>query len=140
MKKEDVDQIVDIENNCFSAPWSPQDFENELQKEYGIDFVAEHKKSIAGYAIGWMIADEIHIANVAVHPQYRLRGIAEQLIRALIEYGEDFNTAVLEVRHSNHAAQRLYKKMGFEEIGILNNYYVEEGEDAVLMFKQLNEK
>ena len=140
MKKEDIDQIVDIENSCFSAPWSPQDFENELQKEYGIDLVAEYKQSIEGYAIGWMIRDDIHIANVAVHPQFRLKGIGEQLIRALIEYSKDFNVAVLEVRCSNHTAQRLYKKLGFKEIGIRDNYYEEEGEDAVLMFKQLNEK
>jgi ribosomal-protein-alanine N-acetyltransferase len=139
MDESDLDPILSIENMCFSVPWKSDSFSGELYKKYGIRLVAEYKNIIVGYTIGWIVADGIHIANLAVHPHYRYRGIGEQLIQSMIRYRDDFTRAALEVRRSNHAARRLYKKLGFEEVGVRKNYYIDEGEDAIIMVKQLQQ-
>jgi ribosomal-protein-alanine N-acetyltransferase len=137
MEKEDFDEILRIEETCFHTPWSRKSFEIELKKDISISLVADWDRVVAGYTIGWHIVDEIHIANLAVHPDYRNRGIGEHLIRNLLTHAEELSLAGLEVRRSNQAARMLYKKLGFEEIGIRANYYVKEREDAILMVKQL---
>jgi ribosomal-protein-alanine N-acetyltransferase len=137
MQDNDIDQIMVIEKLVFSFPWSRKSFEAELKKDFGISLVAVFDNQVVGYLIGWFIADEIHIANVAVHPVWRRRGIAEKLIREVIENIEGFYWIGLEVRRSNLAARALYKKLGFREVGVRRNYYVNEGEDAILMSIQL---
>jgi len=139
MDHKDLDEILKIEETCFKTPWSRKSFENDFKKDFAVLLVAEYSGVIAGYAISWLIVDELHIANLAVHPDFRDRGIGESLIRTLLANSENYSMAGLEVRRSNKTARKLYKKLGFEEVGVRKNYYVEEGEDAILMIKHLHQ-
>ena len=111
MEEKDLEQIITIENICFPFPWSPASFQGELIKEDGLHYVAEYQNRIIGYAIGWMVVDEIHIGNVAVHPDYRYRGIGKRLVEKMLQYKAHMKKAALEVRRSNHAARMLYKSV-----------------------------
>ena len=139
MVEADLDQVRAIETLSFHSPWSRRSFEKELRKEYGEPAVAVADGRVVGYVIVWLIADEIHIANVAVHPAWRRKGVGERLIREALMYKEGFSWVGLEVRDSNAAARALYRKLGFQEVGIRENYYVHEGADAVLMVKELED-
>ena len=90
---------------------------------------------IAGFAGFWLIAGEAHIANIAVRTIYRRRGIGELLLISMIALAVELNAHMitLEVRVSNTAAQRLYYKYGFNEVGLRHSYYRDNKEDAVLM-------
>lgn len=137
MRGEDLDQVLCIEEASFRSPWSRESFEAELKRDYTISLVAVAGKKVVGYLMAWFVADKIHITNVAVHLVWRKRGIGEELIRRVMMGGQGFSWVGLEVRDSNRAAQALYKKLGFREVGIRKNYYVEEREDAILMAKRL---
>jgi ribosomal-protein-alanine N-acetyltransferase len=137
MREEDIDQVLTIEETSFLSPWSRKSFETELQKEFGISLVVLDDNRIVGYLVEWLVADEIHIANIAVHPDYRQRGIGERLMQEVIRNSGGFSWIRLEVRRSNKAARELYAKLGFREVGVRRNYYVQEGEDAILMVRRL---
>ena len=134
----DLDPIVEIENSLFLSPWSRQSFESELVRPGGIVLTAEADRRPIGYAIGWCVADEIHIANLGVHPEWQNRGVGRALLETLLRSCPEAAWAGLEVRSSNAAAIGLYSKLGFRKSGIRKKYYVEEGEDAVLMEKKLS--
>lgn len=137
MREEDLDQVLTIEETSFSSPWSRKSFEAELKKEFGISLVVLDDNRIVGYLVEWLVADEIHIANIAVHPGWRQRGIGERLMQEVIRNSSGFCWIRLEVRRSNKAARELYAKLGFREVGVRRNYYVQEGEDAILMVLRL---
>ena len=139
MGHEDLDQVLSIETACFAMPWSRVSFENELSKTYGIPCVAVRDKTVIGYLIAWMVADEIHIANIAVHPDHRRCGVGRHLVQMLIDRARGFKWISLEVRRSNRVARDLYKELGFLETGVRKQYYAVEGEDAILMTKQLDQ-
>ena len=137
MREEDLDQVMAIEGSSFSSPWSRKSFETELTKEFGIPLVAVVDDSVVGYLIEWLVADKIHIANIAVHPDWRKCGIGEWLMQEVMRNSGEFSWIGLEVRRSNKNARALYAKLGFREVGVRSNYYVQEGEDAILMVKRL---
>jgi len=89
---------------------------------------------IWGYIIYWVVAGEMHLLNLAVHPTHRRRGIARALLTAALEEARSQGADVvwLEVRPSNAAALALYQSFGFEEIGVRPGYYSDNGEDALL--------
>ena len=93
---------------------------------------------VIGFAGLWTIVDEGHITNIAVHPDYRGKGIGSKLVKSLIDNSKDWyiNDLTLEVRYSNKIAQNLYKKYGFIEEGIRKNYYADNKEDAVIMWRR----
>jgi len=136
MVRADIAQVLRIERTSFSSPWSKESFEAELKKAIGFSTVAVIRKKIVGYVMGWHIGDEIHIANIAVHPEWRRQGIGEKLIQKALTNQDGVACARLEVRRSNRAALALYQKLGFVQVGIRKNYYAQEGEDAVLMEKR----
>jgi ribosomal-protein-alanine N-acetyltransferase len=136
MMSKDIDQILEIEIVSFPTPWSRRGFEQELIRQDGISLVAKIGDTVIGYIIGWFGVDEIHIANLAVHPDWRRQGVARSLIQACIHERQICHWAWLEVRSSNINAQSLYRKLGFREIGIRKKYYVQENEDALLMAKE----
>lgn len=138
MTRSDLKQVMQIENASFVSPWSQKSFESELKKDFGFSYTAVEDKRVIAYIIGWLVADEIHIANIAVHPRWRRRGIAMVLIQKVIELYPGFTWIRLEVRRSNLAARNLYRQLGFKEIGIRKHYYVKENEDAILMTKYLS--
>ena len=138
MHVADLDQVMAIETDSFSLPWSRNSFEVELKKESCFSIVALANYKVVGYLIVWLVADKIHIANIAVHYEWRRHGIAEMLMRIAIQNSKGFSWMGLEVRRTNRAARALYTKLGFIEVGDRKNYYQLEGEDAILMAKYLN--
>ena len=137
MRNEDLDQVLDIERASFIRPWSRSGFEAELTKDFGVTLAAVSGDRVLGYGICWLIADEIHIANLAVHPDRRRQSIARSLLQSMLTRKPGMRIAALEVRRSNREARRLYRLFGFQEIGIRKMYYIEEGEDAIVMQKRL---
>jgi ribosomal-protein-alanine N-acetyltransferase len=145
MQKADIPQATEIDREAFPTMKSPTNFERELGYGVAYYFVAcrdgEQDESgggvqeIAGYAGLWLLADEAHIVNIAVRPEYRRRGIGEMLLVALIELSLDISASIitLEVRISNRAAQGLYYKYGFTIRGVRKGYYSDNHEDAVIM-------
>lgn len=138
MSIDDLDRVMAIEEASFASPWSRASFENELRKEYGVPLVVEIKGHVVGYLIQWLVVDEIHIANIAVHPQWRRQGFAEMMIEHCLSSADGFHWAGLEVRDGNDAARRLYEKFGFREAGVRENYYKKENADAIVMIKELD--
>jgi ribosomal-protein-alanine N-acetyltransferase len=137
MRHEDLEQVLAIENVSFLRPWTVSGFEAELDKDFGLSLVAESNGRVLGYGICWLIGDEIHIANLAVHPDWKRRSIGRSLLLAMLKSRPGMRLAALEVRRSNLEARQLYKDFGFKEIGVRKRYYIEENEDAIVMQKRL---
>jgi [ribosomal protein S18]-alanine N-acetyltransferase len=138
MTAADLDRVMEIETLCFPMPWSRAGFEAELSKPYGRPVVfdeAEAGSGVSGYCVCWRVEDEVHIANLAVHPERRKRGIAERLLRHCLDAEADAAWAGLEVRMSNSAARALYLKLGFRPTAVRKEYYVDSREDALVMTK-----
>ncbi len=133
MRARDLDRICEMEKTLFASPWSRESFMAELSRKGGLSVVAEEEGTVFGYAVGWSAADELHIANLAVHPHRQRRGMGRGLLRALLEGFEGLAWAGLEVRESNAPAIALYQSMGFRKTGLRKNYYAEEKENAILM-------
>lgn len=137
MSIDDIDDVVEVENNCFSIPWSKASFLREIENnEVALYLVAKIENKAVGYIGVWRIIDEGHITNVAVHSDYRGLGIGSMLVSELLSLckKDGINSFTLEVRKSNDIAQKLYRKYGFEERGIRKNYYEDNKEDAVIMW------
>jgi ribosomal-protein-alanine N-acetyltransferase len=138
MRAQDLRQILEIERRSFDNPWSSALFLQELRIPFSRIMVVRpagsSEEAIVGYLCRWFVADEIHILNVAVHPDYRGRGIAALLVGRALQEGERgrADAVTLEVRRSNEAARRLYAAFHFEEVGVRRNYYG-RGEDALIM-------
>ena len=133
----DLDAVLEIERLCFPAPWARQAFADELARPWARLAVLRQSTSgpLVGFCNYWLVADEVHILNIAVHPKARRQGHAARLLRHILEEGHRHQARVasLEVRVSNHAAAALYRKFGFREVGIRPKYYADNGEDARLM-------
>lgn len=139
MEETDLTQVLAIERG-FSAPWSRDMFLQELRQiEIADNRVAVIGSIVLGYVLWWYVADEIHIVNVAVHVDYRRRGVARRLLAAAFDCGRDrdMHIATLEVRARNQPAQALYEALGFRRVAIRKGYYADNGEDAVVMLKAL---
>ncbi|MGI6730353.1 MAG: ribosomal protein S18-alanine N-acetyltransferase [Anaerovoracaceae bacterium] len=136
-EEKDIRRMAEIDELCFAVPWSFPSFEHEIKNnKLAFYVVAEVKGVVVGYAGLWIIVDEGHITNVAVHPDYRQKNIGEGLLTVLIAATRDLGATcyTLEVRPSNHAAISLYKKLGFKECGFRKNYYEDNNEDALIMW------
>lgn len=146
MEKKHLDQVFDIEKNCFVTPWSYNDLVNELEKkDTSIYIVAVNEvpcadsEEVIGYAGMWHVINEGHITNIAVKEECREKGIGAMIIKALIDEANALNMIgiTLEVRMGNHKAQRLYTRFGFKVEGFRKRYYPDTKEDAVIMWKYL---
>ena len=141
MREEDLDQVLAIENISFSLPWPEKAYRYELlENPNSLLWVAEIPHSnrsgkIIGSIVIWIILDELHIATLAIHPKYRGMGCAKDLITAALNEGIERGgkLATLEVRASNTAAQNLYSKFGFKNVGRRIRYYRDNSEDAIIM-------
>lgn len=140
MKYEDLDDIVEIENNSFSIPWSRESFESELRNNMAIYICLEYDGKVVAYVGLWKIYDEGHITNVAVLPKYRGLGLSKLLMHNMMEIAvnNDIERLTLEVRESNTVAINLYTKLGFVDTGKRPRYYHSPEEDAIIMWKELN--
>jgi len=160
MALADVPEVGALERMVFTLPWSNHAFEYELQYNPMAYFVvvrqrevgeeAQHpvpagvirrlvskraRQPVLGYGGFWLIVDEAHICTLAVHPEWRRRGLGELLLLHMVDHATALNAAVatLEVRTSNLPAQRLYHKYGFEIVGLRKGYYSDNHEDALIM-------
>lgn len=136
MRREDVGKVHALESETFSLPWSMQSFVDELEKNACARYlVAEQEGEIIAYAGSWMIFEEGHITNIAVKKEMQGMGVGFTITHALLQYAANLGVQyiTLEVRRSNKAAQRLYQKLGFVELGTRKRYYEDNGEDAILM-------
>ncbi len=135
---DDVADIKKIEDECFSVPWSEKSIEESLKNPCSHFYIAKVNNEAAGYIGVQIFSGEGYVTNVATLPEYRKQGIARALMERALENEMEFLT--LEVRKSNLPAISLYRKLGFEEVGIRPNFYREPNEDAVLMTRYFNEE
>ena len=136
MRLSDVDDVQAIEKGCFSVPWSRASFEKEITENQCARYiVAEWEGRVIAYGGIWLVIDEAHVTNIAVHPEHRGLGIGESVIRALMRLasGLGMRWMTLEVRRSNLIAQSLYHKVGFADVGYRKRYYEDNQEDALIM-------
>ena len=136
MTSAHLDQVAEIEQICFSDPWSRRMLSEHLENECAATLVAQGEDgTILGYAGLLVILDEGYITNVAVRPEYRRQGVAGQLLEVFRSFAEGNKMAflTLEVRDSNASARALYTKYGFREVGVRKNYYDHPKEDAIIM-------
>lgn len=160
MTAADVPEVAALEQVCFSLPWSARAFDHEVRHNPMAHFLVLRARgagqqrepaprapsgarctasTAAGVLIGygglWLILDEGHICTLAVHPDWRGRGLGEMLLAGLIERATALGAAVatLEVRLSNQVAQSLYEKYAFARVGVRKGYYSDTHEDAVIM-------
>ncbi|MBS1709161.1 MAG: ribosomal protein S18-alanine N-acetyltransferase [Armatimonadetes bacterium] len=128
--------VLEIEKASNSAPWSERSFRNELTHPDGIFLVTEGSGRVVGFAAGWVLADELHIINVAVDPQCRRQGLGRKMLVELLLHAQEkgVTCATLEVRAGNAAAIALYEDLGFHSCGVRKKYYPDNREDAVVMW------
>jgi ribosomal-protein-alanine N-acetyltransferase len=149
MTEEDIEQVLEIDRHSFSLAWPSSAYRYELKQNPSSKlWVAEQRTSqgafpspvekvpvILGVVVLWMILDEGHIATIAVHPDYRHRGIGSQLLITAIQEAhlQKAEQVTLEVRANNLIAQKLYQRFGFELVGRRPRYYRDNDEDALIM-------
>jgi len=140
MTPADLDEVVALEQVCFSAPWPRRAFQSDLGHSYARYVVlrAADSPAVLGYAGFWLIIDEAHITTIAVRPDHRRRGLGELLLLHLFDLAAEVGVRflTLEVRAGNQAAQGLYRKYGFRRRGRRRHYYADTGEDALIMWSR----
>ena len=138
MKAEHVPQVAQLEKLCFADPWSEMSIASELRSIWSYWVVAVCDDQVVGYIGSQSSIDESDVMNVAVHPDWRRQGIAEQLIVHLIDQlkSRGSHALMLEVRASNAPAIALYEKLGFRQVGLRKNYYRNPKEDALILRKE----
>lgn len=138
MREGDLPEVRRIEDLSFSSPWSDNTFCGEIQNtpiSFPLVVVLKPEERVVAYIVFWHVRDDVQINNIAVHPDFRGQGIAEALMRFVIDKvrGAGATFMTLEVRRSNAAAAALYRKLGFEVLGTRKNYYTKPDEDALVL-------
>jgi ribosomal-protein-alanine N-acetyltransferase len=139
MSIADVPEVVRIDRLSFARPWPERTYQYEIEENPASHLLvaepAEEGRPIVGYLGYWLIIDEMHISTLAVDPDHRRMGIADDLLEGALDRAAEQGgrLATLEVRESNVAAIQLYRKHAFEVVGRRARYYRDDGEDAILM-------
>ncbi len=144
LAEADIDTVLDIETASFPAPWGRLSFEGELAENTSRSLVIKKRQQekperVIAYLCFRLLEDKMHIVNLAVDPAHRRRGVATFLVEYSLRLAKGYGAkkALLEVRASNQAAMRLYRKMGFCGAGRRQKYYSETREDAVVMINEM---
>ncbi len=140
MTIEDIGRVFEIEVQSFKTPWTKEAFHAEIVENTLAEYIVlTFEDFVIGYGGMWLVMDEMHITNVALATDFRGKGYSKVLIRAMIQFGHDkkFNHMTLEVREGNYVAIALYEQFGFVSVGKRPKYYVDTGEDALVMWKEL---
>jgi ribosomal-protein-alanine N-acetyltransferase len=140
MTVADIDQILIIEHAAFATPWSREAFHNEMvNNPYASYIVMQESEKIIGYCGLWVVLEDAHVTNIAVLPEYRGKKLGEALLNQAVELTKALGAErlSLEVRVSNHVAQSLYRKLGFQNGGLRKKYYTDNGEDALVMWMNI---
>jgi len=140
MRESDLRDVLHIERRSFSIPWQEATFRGLMRRASASLLVAEEDGVLVGYAVMWFAADEAELGDLSVHPEARRRGLGSWILDgALREAGRRGAKQVfLEVREANVNARSLYKKAGFDDVGVRPAYYSEPVEDAILMMRSLD--
>ena len=135
VRPEDLERIRELEQQCFSVPWTMSQLASQLPDEMHVFLVAEEDGVVLGYVGMMTVLDEGYISNVAVAPEARRRGVGTLLIRELMRRAGErqLSFVTLEVREHNEAAIGLYAAQGFVPVGLRKNYYEAPKENALLM-------
>jgi ribosomal-protein-alanine N-acetyltransferase len=137
---EEIDTVLAIEQASFTNPWTREMYVAEL-KNRGVSYfylARDGQGRAVGFCSFWRVLDELHINNLAVVPEFRRRGVASALLTYVLTEGHRLGArrAMLEVRRSNEAAQRLYERFGFAVQGVRTSYYTNPVEDALVLWRQ----
>lgn len=137
MKMTDVDEVINLEKECFTHPWSKDNLISELKKDDSFIYLAKEDEKIIAYLIFTITYDQADILDIAVKNEFRNKGIATKLLDEAYSLflERKINFVTLEVRKSNVSAISLYTKHGFKEVGQRKNYYKDPIEDALLLTK-----
>ena len=138
MTAAEVPLVARLESVCFSDPWSERSVASELDNPLSLWLVAMEGERLAGYVGSQTVMGETDMMNIAVDPEFRRHGIAQQLVAALVAElkARESRCLTLEVRASNAPAKALYDKLGFQQIGLRKNYYRNPKEDALILRKE----
>ena len=141
VRESDIPRLEELEQQCFSVPWTEATLRGQLHPGQNIFLAAERGGQVIGYVGLLYVLDEGYISNIATAPEARRGGVADALLDALETRARETELAflTLEVRESNAAARSLYAKHGFRDVGRRKNYYEKPREDAILMTKRLDE-
>jgi ribosomal-protein-alanine N-acetyltransferase len=141
MTAADIPAVAALEREVFTDAWSEEAFRSEvIDRRTSWPVVLEDEEGhLAAYMVAWLVADEVHLGNIAVAPTHRRRGLARRLLAALERKGHERGARLvtLEVRRSNEAARTLYEDLGFRTVQIRRAYYADNKEDAMVMMKRL---
>lgn len=142
LEQEQIAQICEIEALCYPNPWSSKLLENELKNDLSIKAGILIDDLLVAQSFNHLIGDELHILNLAVHPEYRRLGLAKRLLAEIILKAIDrgAKTASLEVRISNEIAKKTYLNFGFSIVGLRKNYYTDNKEDALMLSRNISEQ
>lgn len=138
-KSSDLDDIYELDVQTFAMPWSKEALSYDiLENDNAFLIVAEYEGEFAGYADIWTVLDEADLNSIAVRVDFRRKGIGDAIMLAMTEMlsANGVATINLEVRVSNMPAIKLYKKYGFNECGVRPGYYLDNGEDALIMKRE----
>lgn len=138
MSVKDLDRVLEIEALSYLTPWTRRAFQSEITDNvYAHYYVARHRGIIVAYVGMWIILEEAHITNIAVHPDYRRCGVGRRLLEEMFQKAKELGSTkmTLEVRVSNAGAIRLYESLGFVDCGRRKGYYTDTREDAIIMWK-----
>ncbi len=148
MVLDDLDRVMEIEKDGFAHPWSADLLRREMMHDWSTILLATETRmgpghlpteAIVGFVVCWLVHDELHVLNIATAVEERRRGIGRILMDEAARRARQAGAvlATLEVRRSNAAAIALYRNLGYRQVGIRPNYYVDEGEDAIVMVLDL---
>ncbi|MDX2015315.1 MAG: ribosomal protein S18-alanine N-acetyltransferase [Myxococcaceae bacterium] len=143
MTVADLPGVMEIEKEAFTNPWSLEMVKKELSQDWSTVLLLEEATpwgwELRAFAIFWVVADEVHVLNVATHVASRRKGYGRRIMDEVIAVGRGRACvlATLEVRRSNVAAIRLYESLGFRTVGMRPNYYNDNHEDAAVMIMDL---
>ena len=137
----DLAAIVELAGVSFATPWPRSVFTDELTRVWSRlrVLVEEESGCILGFCCFWIVAGEMHLHNVAVHPDHRRHGLGRQLVEdsLAVAIGGDARVAFLEVRGRNTVARELYRSLGFSDLSVRKAYYVDDPDDAIVMTRVL---
>ncbi|MBN1825585.1 MAG: ribosomal protein S18-alanine N-acetyltransferase [Candidatus Eisenbacteria bacterium] len=140
MEEEDLNAVAALERELFSDPWPREAFRYDIrERRASCTLVGTDEKGLVAYGVAWRVRGELHIANMAVRRDRWGRGIGGALLDRMLEDAVEVGCriATLEVRVGNLRAIELYRNHGFREVAIRKGYYVDNGEDALVMLIDL---
>lgn len=140
LKASEIDELMKVELCSFPDPWTPELFHKEIHNELAHYLTVRNEEGhMVAYGGMWLIVDEAHVTNIAVHEDCRHLGIGKNLLTKMMDYAKIRNMQhmTLEVRASNVIAQHLYYEAGFQSWGKRPGYYLDNGEDAIIMWTHL---